>query len=465
MHFADSMAAAVLIWLSISGSAALSAAVVAPAPRLTAAPRALSLASDVPVRRQTVLGLCRAGSPAMIAPFVPVPVLPAGLLPWTGLLPEALVLTTTLFAGFAATGQRMLTRAGLIHAWLLSLILWGTLGWKGFLTGVVYLFCGSAVTKVGKAKKESLGIAEARGGQRGPENVWGSAATAAICALGYAWAPELCGAVPAAAAVRLAGVRSLLLIGFVASLATKLGDTSASEIGKAYGKTTYLATTFKKERAEPPAAGGAFPAHAAARPVFSPPPHALSSCAPLLTAVPQPLSSSCHLVNTSLAPSASHAGAPQHQRPLGPSSNSHPPVNLALRPTFPCPGAPRHGRRRVSGGHTGWLRGLVPPVRVRSGRQADASRRRPPLGIGCMVRTLPRGIDAQVGLSARGVGRARKGGSVSVGSGTPPSLSSLQTTNMKPTRTFRFLLHAPGWPTTSSRSSAPRCRARTAGHG
>jgi uncharacterized protein (TIGR00297 family) len=37
----------------------------------------------------------------------------------------------------------------------------------------------------------------------------------------------------------------IFLIGYVASLATKLSDTFASEIGKAYGKRTFLITTFK----------------------------------------------------------------------------------------------------------------------------------------------------------------------------------------------------------------------------
>lgn len=41
----------------------------------------------------------------------------------------------------------------------------------------------------------------------------------------------------------------LYLLGYVASLATKLSDTFASEIGKAYGKTTFLITTL--ERVEP----------------------------------------------------------------------------------------------------------------------------------------------------------------------------------------------------------------------
>ena len=94
----------------------------------------------------------------------------------------------------------------------------------------MYLLAGSFVTKVKKAKKEAMGIAEARGGRRGPENVWGAAATAAFCALAtLRW--------PARAALRNGG--------FVASLATKLSDTFASEIGKAYGKSTFLITTLK----------------------------------------------------------------------------------------------------------------------------------------------------------------------------------------------------------------------------
>jgi len=89
------------------------------------------------------------------------------------------------------------------------------------------------------AKKEALGIAEGRGGRRGPENVWGSAATAAACALASAFSPAHA---------------ALFRLGFVASLATKLSDTCASEIGKAFGKTTYLITTM---RLVPPGTEGA----------------------------------------------------------------------------------------------------------------------------------------------------------------------------------------------------------------
>jgi uncharacterized protein (TIGR00297 family) len=39
-----------------------------------------------------------------------------------------------------------------------------------------------------------------------------------------------------------------LKVAYVSALATKLSDTFASEIGKAYGKTAYLITTFERVR-------------------------------------------------------------------------------------------------------------------------------------------------------------------------------------------------------------------------
>jgi uncharacterized protein (TIGR00297 family) len=132
--------------------------------------------------------------------------------------------------------KKLLTPAGHLHAWALGVILWATLGWRAYAVMMVYFLCGSLVTRIGMAEKEAAGIAEKRSGARGPENVWGSAATATICALfayfltgksiDHPWLPPL-------------------LLGYVASIATKLADTSASEVGKAYGKTTYLITTLQ----------------------------------------------------------------------------------------------------------------------------------------------------------------------------------------------------------------------------
>ena len=98
--------------------------------------------------------------------------------------------------------------------------------------------CKLLVTKVGFAEKEALGIAEGRGGRRGPENVWGSALTGLLCALAAARA-RTTGAV-------LGLSPAVWLLGYAASLATKLSDTFASEIGKAYGRTAFLITTLAR---------------------------------------------------------------------------------------------------------------------------------------------------------------------------------------------------------------------------
>ena len=124
--------------------------------------------------------------------------------------------------------QKALTKAGVIHAAILGLVVWGGLGWQGFAIVAVYFVLGTAVTKVGMKEKEAKGIAEKRGGARGPENVWGSALTGAVCALGYAIQPH-----------------SLWVLGYVASFSAKLADTTSSEIGKAYGKRTFSIVTLK----------------------------------------------------------------------------------------------------------------------------------------------------------------------------------------------------------------------------
>lgn len=150
---------------------------------------------------------------------------------------QALLLNTVLIA--VAQRAPLLTPTGWVHAGALGTILWGCLGWRGWVAVVAYLVLGSLVTRLGLREKQERGLAEARGGRRGPENVWGSAATGACLSL-------LIGA----------GVepRSLLLVGFSASFAAKLADTFGSEIGKRWGRRPVLITTL---RSVPPGTEGA----------------------------------------------------------------------------------------------------------------------------------------------------------------------------------------------------------------
>lgn len=141
----------------------------------------------------------------------------------------ALLINTLLIA--LAQRLPLLTHNGWIHAGALGTILWGCLGWRGWLAVVLYLALGSLVTKLGFAQKQAAGLAEARGGKRGPANVWGSALTGAVLALLIGMG---------------VGSERLLLIGFAASFAAKLADTFGSEIGKRWGRTTVLITNLHR---------------------------------------------------------------------------------------------------------------------------------------------------------------------------------------------------------------------------
>lgn len=147
--------------------------------------------------------------------------------PWT----IALTLNTILLAIAWLLPKKLLTPIGYLNALILGVLVWGTLGWRGYLVVMLYFLVGSTITFVGMEQKEAEGIAEERSGVRGAGNVWGSALVATICAIATLFFPS--------------PTKELLILGYVASFCTKLSDTTASEVGKAYGKTTYLITTLK----------------------------------------------------------------------------------------------------------------------------------------------------------------------------------------------------------------------------
>ncbi|GER53962.1 hypothetical protein STAS_31513 [Striga asiatica] len=126
-----------------------------------------------------------------------------------------------------------LSLSGIAAAFLLGTLTWRAFGSSGFLLVAAYFVIGTAATKVKMAQKEAQGVAEKRKGRRGPGSVIGSSAAGCVCAF-----------------LSIYGVGDVAFarlweLGFVASFCTKLSDTVSSEIGKAYGKTTYLVTSFK----------------------------------------------------------------------------------------------------------------------------------------------------------------------------------------------------------------------------
>lgn len=169
---------------------------------------------------------------------------PILLNPWV----VAVLFNTVLIGGASPFLPKLLTPAGIFHAWVLGVLIWGSLSWPGYLVVVFYFLVGSGVTRIGMAEKEAAGIAEKRQGARGPENVWGSALTATVCALGVASAQQpgfLVNVLGQSINFDRNSVAHLLLLGYVASFSTKLADTCASEVGKVYGQRTFLITTLQ----------------------------------------------------------------------------------------------------------------------------------------------------------------------------------------------------------------------------
>uniref|UniRef100_A0ACD5VUJ9 Uncharacterized protein n=1 Tax=Avena sativa TaxID=4498 RepID=A0ACD5VUJ9_AVESA len=126
-----------------------------------------------------------------------------------------------------------LSASGFAAAYVLGTLTWRAFGSRGYLLVAAYFVVGTAVTKLKIKQKEALGVAEKRGGRRGPGSVVGSSAAGCVCALLSIYN------------VGGGALAELWKLGFVASFCTKLSDTVSSEIGKAYGRTTYLVTTFK----------------------------------------------------------------------------------------------------------------------------------------------------------------------------------------------------------------------------
>lgn len=166
-----------------------------------------------------------------LARLLGVPVVLAADEPWVAL-------SANVALGLAALLARAVGLSGLVAGSILGTGLWLLVGWRGWLVLVAFFVIGSALTKVGARTKEARGIAEARGGRRGARNALAKVTPGLIVAALIAWLGDRDGALHAA---------------YVATFATAAADTAGTEIGKAFGRTPILLTTFR--RATPGAVG------------------------------------------------------------------------------------------------------------------------------------------------------------------------------------------------------------------
>jgi uncharacterized protein (TIGR00297 family) len=148
----------------------------------------------------------------------------------------AAFLVTALFAALAyALG--MVSRGGALGGFVVGALIYASLGPQGFAILALFVVVGSLLTRLGYARKQRSGTAEAAGGRRGARNALANCAVAAACALLHA--------LTASDAFTLA---------FAASLGAAFADTAESEVGQIYGLRPRLITTLRNV---PPGTDGA----------------------------------------------------------------------------------------------------------------------------------------------------------------------------------------------------------------
>jgi uncharacterized protein (TIGR00297 family) len=129
---------------------------------------------------------------------------------------------------------------GAASAVVIGTAITASLGLPGLAVMVAFFVVGSGVTKLGYGIKAARGIAQEKGGARGWRNAWAN------------------GGVPAGLALLAAAfaepAKALFTLAYAAAVATAAADTCSSEVGKAYGRRTFLITTF---RPVPPGTEGA----------------------------------------------------------------------------------------------------------------------------------------------------------------------------------------------------------------
>ena len=151
------------------------------------------------------------------------------------LAPAAAVNFAAALLGWRA---HTVTIPGAVAGFAIGFAIYLGTGWQGWTLLIVSFVCVAVATRAGFKRKALVGIAEERGGRRGPGNAianTGIGAWAALIALGMAHS-------------------ELPRLAMVAAGITASSDTIASEVGKAWGKTTWLVVGFRRV---PPGTTGA----------------------------------------------------------------------------------------------------------------------------------------------------------------------------------------------------------------
>jgi uncharacterized protein (TIGR00297 family) len=133
-----------------------------------------------------------------------------------------------LLLAVLAMRARSVDLSGAIHGSLLGVALWVFGGGLAFAMLFAFFVLGSGATKLGYKTKLAEGTAQEKGGRRSSSHAWANAGAGTLFALLYAGSGD-----------------AAFLLGVIAAFATAASDTLGSEIGQAYGRRTFLITSFR----------------------------------------------------------------------------------------------------------------------------------------------------------------------------------------------------------------------------
>ena len=154
----------------------------------------------------------------------------ASALPWA--------IGINALTGWLGYRARTVSQSGAAVGALVGTIIYVGGGPYAWLLLLLTFAAASATSRLGLTRKEQLGIAEERGGRRGAGNAIANCGVAAMAAIAAVTTPYA----PAA------------LAALVAALTAGGSDTVASEIGKAWGRSTFLVTTLRRVKPGTPGA-------------------------------------------------------------------------------------------------------------------------------------------------------------------------------------------------------------------
>jgi uncharacterized protein (TIGR00297 family) len=151
-------------------------------------------------------------------------------LPWA--------IAVNALAAFLGYRAKTVSRSGAIAGALVGVVIYCGGGGGAWVLLFATFLAASITSRLGLKRKVLLGIAEERGGRRGAGNAIANCGVAAMAAIVAVTTPH----------------SSAALVALVAALTAGGSDTVASEIGKAWGTSTFLVTTFSRVRPGTPGA-------------------------------------------------------------------------------------------------------------------------------------------------------------------------------------------------------------------